>query len=138
MNSKLIKLFLRLSISAGFLSAVADRFGLWGKDVSVWGTWQGFVDYTAMINPWFPEGMIPTLAIIATAFEVLFAACLLLGFKTRFFANLSGILLLAFALSMAFSIGIKGPLDYSVFAASAAAFALGQIKEKFLELDSVV
>lgn len=31
---KAIKLFLRLAISLGFLSAIADRFGFWNKDVS--------------------------------------------------------------------------------------------------------
>jgi thiosulfate dehydrogenase (quinone) large subunit len=39
---------------------------------------------------------------------------------------------------MTFSRGIKAPLDYSVFTASAAAFALSLIKEKFLELDSLI
>ena len=36
---------------------------------------------------------------------------------------------------MTFSTGIKGVLDYSVFTASAGAFALSIIKEKYLELD---
>jgi hypothetical protein len=40
---KLVKLFLRLSIGVGFLSAVADRFGLWSKDVAVWGNWDNFL-----------------------------------------------------------------------------------------------
>jgi hypothetical protein len=36
---------------------------------------------------------------------------------------------------MTFSIGMKSAFDYSVFSASAAAFALSLIKEKFFELD---
>jgi thiosulfate dehydrogenase (quinone) large subunit len=36
MKVKIIKLFLRISIAAGFLSAVADRFGFWSKEVSAW------------------------------------------------------------------------------------------------------
>ncbi len=42
MNKKLIKLFLRFAISIGFLSAVADRFGLWSKEVSVLGKLEQF------------------------------------------------------------------------------------------------
>lgn len=138
MTKTIIKLFLRLAISAGFVSAVADRFGIWSAEVSVWGNWGNFVQYTEVINPWFPTSLVPTLAIIATTAEVLFAFFLLIGFKTELFAKLSGFLLLIFALSMTFSIGIKGAFDYSVFIASAGAFALSTMKEKYLELDQVI
>lgn len=43
MKSKIIKLFLRITIGVGFFSAVADRFGFWSKDVSAWGNWDSFV-----------------------------------------------------------------------------------------------
>ena len=132
--NKAIKLFLRFAIAFGFLSAVADRFGLWSADVSAWGNWDSFVQYTAVINPWFPSSAIPALAITATSAEVIFAICLLIGFKTKLFANLSGLLLLIFAISMSLSIGIKPVFDYSVFIAAAGAFALGTMKEKFLEV----
>ena len=129
---------MRLAISAGFLSAVADRFGMWNKNVSVWGNWNNFLDYTQLINPWFPKTLIPVLGVIATIAEGVFALCLIIGYKTELFAILSGILLLLFALSMAFSIGIKGVLDFSVFTASAGAFALSLMKEKHLELDKLI
>ncbi|MGS2738181.1 DoxX family protein [Sinomicrobium sp. M5D2P17] len=135
---KTIKLYLRLAIAIGFLSAVADRLGFWSKEVSVWGNWDEFLDYTQLLNPWAPEGLISTLGFIATAAEVVFALFLLIGFKTELFAKLSGILLLLFALSMTFSTGIKGVFDFSVLTASAASFALGTIKEKYLELDSLL
>jgi uncharacterized membrane protein YphA (DoxX/SURF4 family) len=138
MNAKLIKLFLRLTISAGFLSAVADRFGWWSKEVSAWGNWENFVAYTQTINPRIPSAMIPTLAIIATVAEIIFALLLIIGFKTELFAKLSGYLLLLFGLSMALSIGLKAPLDYSVFSACAGAFALSLMKEKYLEVDSLI
>lgn len=134
----MIKLFLRLTISAGFISAVADRFGIWGVEVSVWGNWKNFLDYTELINPWFPNSLIPALGIIATGAEIIFALCLLLGFKTELFAKLSAFLLLIFALSMTFSTGIKGALDFSVFTASAGAFALSILKEKRWELDILI
>lgn len=135
MNKNSVKIFLRIAISLGFLSAVADRFGLWSKEVSAWGNWDNFVQYTQLINPWCPIALVPTLAIIATSAEILFAVFLLIGFKTELFAKLSGLLLLVFALSMTFSIGIKGAFDYSVFIASAGAFALSTMKDKYLELD---
>lgn len=138
MNSTLIKLFLRLSISLGFLSAVADRFGIWSKEVSVWGNWNNFLEYTKLINPWFPDFMISSIGVIATLAEIVFAICLFIGFKTELFAKLSGFLLLIFALSMTFSVGIKGAFDYSVFIASAGAFALSSLKEKYLELDEII
>ena len=136
---KIIKLFLRFTLAFSFLSAVADRFGLWSQEVSVWGNWANFVSYTKLINPWFPDGIISTAGVIATVLEVLFAIALLIGFKTEFVAKLSGYLLLLFALSMTFSTGIKGAFDYSVFSASAAAFALSSMHAfKYLEVDSLL
>ncbi len=136
-TQNIVKLFLRFAISASFLSAVADRFGYWSKEISVWGNWQNFLDYTALLNPWFPASLVPALGIIATAAEVIFAFCLIVGLKTELVAKLSGILLLIFALSMTFSTGIKGAFDFSVFTASAAAFALGLMKEKYFEVDKL-
>lgn len=138
MNTKYLKLFLRLALSLSFLSAVADRFGIWDIEISAWGNWDNFLEYTQAINPWFPVALVPTLGVISTTAEIVFGLCLLIGFKTELFAKLSGFLLLLFALSMTFSTGIKGALDYSVFSASAAAFALSLMKEKYLELDSII
>lgn len=135
MNKQFVKIFLRAAISVGFLSAVADRFGLWGKEVSVWGNWDNFLQYTELINPWFPNALIPAVGVLATLAEIVFALCLIVGFKTELVAKLSGYLLLIFALSMIFSTGVKGALDYSVLSASAAAFALSLMKEKYFELD---
>lgn len=138
MYKKTIKLYLRLAIAAGFLSASADRFGWWSNDISNWGNWDNFLEYTQVLNPLVPAGLIPAIGFIATAAEVLFALFLLIGFKTELFAKLSGVLLLLFALSMTFSTGIKGVFDFSVLAVSAACFALGTMKEKYLEVDSVL
>lgn len=138
MNHKAIKLFLRLALSLGFLSAVSDRFGMWDEEISVWGNWENFLGYTELINPWLPDSIIPAIGTLATAAEVIFAIFLIIGFKTELFAKLSGFLLLLFAFSMTFSTGIKGAFDYSVFSAAAAAFALSLMKEKYLELDTLI
>lgn len=138
MENKWIKLFLRLAIAGGFLSAVADRFGWWDAEVSVWGNWENFLAYTEVLNPWIPQSIIPILGTLATLAEIVFAIGLIIGFKTEIFAKLSGFLLLLFALSMTFSVGIKAPFDYSVFIASAAAFSLSLMKEKHYELDNLI
>lgn len=138
MHNKTLKLFLRFAIAIGFLSAVADRFGLWSKEISVWENWDNFLSYTQIINPWVPNSLIPTLGLVATILEIIFAIFLIIGFKTELFAKLSGILLLVFGLSMTFSTGIKGAFDYSVFTASAGAFALSLMREKYFELDSLI
>ncbi len=136
MNTKYIKVFLRLSISIGFLSAVADRFGLYAKEVSAWGNWQAFTEYTQQMNPWFPEGVISAIAIFATGLEIVFGICLLIGFKTEITAKLSGVLLFIFGVSMTFAFGVKPVLDYAVFGVSAAAFALSTMNNTYLEIDS--
>jgi len=138
MESRIIKLFLRFAIATGFLSAVADRLGYWPKEMSAWGNWDSFMAYTELINPWIPSSVIPFAGTIASIAEVVFALCLIIGFKTELFAKLSGYLMLLFALAIAFSSGVKGALDYSVFAASAAAFALSVMKTKYLEVDLIL
>jgi thiosulfate dehydrogenase (quinone) large subunit len=127
-SSKITEWFLRIAISAGMLSAIADRFGIWPKSVSVWGNWSAFLDYTQLINPWLPAKAIPLIGGLATGLELLLGLLLLVPFKTALVAKATGFLLLAFGLAMAFSLGPKAPLDYSVFCASAAAFALSLIK----------
>ena len=53
------------------------------------------------------------------------AVWLLTGYKLHWSARASGALLLAFGTTMTVALGIKAPLDYSVFAAAAAALLLG-------------
>jgi hypothetical protein len=62
--------FLRLALGISFLSAVADRFGLWGvygQPNVAWGNYARFVAYTAKLNWFLPAATIPALAIIGTA-----------------------------------------------------------------------
>lgn len=134
-KEKWITLFIRLALAIAFLSAVADRFGMWSAENSAWGDWAGFVDYTSTLNPWWPSDWIPSLAGVATAAELLFGLMLLVGLKTKVIGLLSGFLLLLFALSMAFATGIKHALDYSVFSSAGAAFSLSLLNVRFLSLD---
>ena len=120
-------LFLRIALGTSFLSAVADRLGLWGgfgqPNVS-WGSFARFVAYTATLNWFLPKAMIPALAIIATCAEVLLGLCLIVGWQTRVAAWGAGILLTTFAITMAVALGLKAPLDFSVFSAAGGAFLL--------------
>jgi uncharacterized membrane protein YphA (DoxX/SURF4 family) len=119
--------FLRVALAAGFLSAVADRFGLWGPIGAphvAWGAWQPFVDYVAKLNWFAPPALIPVLAWTSSAAEVVLAIGLLVGWQLRWFALASGVLLLAFAITMTLALGLKAPLDFSVFVAAAGAFLL--------------
>lgn len=138
MYLKLIKIFLRFSVSISFLSAVADRLGFWNVEISVWGNWNSFLEYTQLINPWITSTLISPIGTIVTIAEVVLSFFLLIGFKTELVAKLSGILLLAFAISMTASTGIKGVLDYSVLTAASGAFALSMLKKKYFEIDLLI
>jgi uncharacterized membrane protein YphA (DoxX/SURF4 family) len=113
-------LYARLALGAAFLSGVADRFGLYtGRNVG-YGNFAGFVEYTAKVNSFMPASTIPFLAWAATAAELTLGLALVLGIWLRWAAIGSAVLLVLFGTAMAISFGIKSPLDYSVFSASAA------------------
>ena len=116
-------LYIRIALGAAFLSAVADRFGLWGK-YGGWKNFANFEQYTAEVNSFMPAFMIPFLAWAATAAELSLGIALIVGIWTRWVALGAAALLFLFAAAMATSFGIKSPLDYSVFSASAAALLL--------------
>jgi len=119
--------FLRISLGVGFLSAVADRFGIWGPPgahLVAWGNFHNFLRYTAMLNPWFPHSWIPAVGWFATICEAALGVALLVGFRIRAVAFCSGLLTLGFAVGMICGLGVKAPLNYSVFVVSAAAFVL--------------
>lgn len=124
------EVFLRVALAASFLSAVADRFGMWGAPGEpgvAWGAWDPFVEYVALLNWFAPAALHAPLGWIATIAEVIIAIGLLVGWKLRWFALASGGLLMLFAVTMTIATGIKSPLDYSVFTAAAASFLLAAI-----------
>lgn len=130
------QLLLRLSISVTMLSAVADRFGLWGEN-SAWGNWENFEKYTQQLTFFLPESIGSFSAYAATFLEILFSLMLISGLKTKLAAWGTGFLFLIFALSMSISLGIKAPLDYSVWIASAAAFLLAVQTEFKYSIDTL-
>lgn len=137
-NQGIQTVFLRLALAASFLSAVADRFGLWGRSgesAVAWGDMTHFMGYVAILNPWLPRAIVPLAGWAATVAEIVLGALLLIGCQTRPAALWSGWLLLAFALAMTLSTGIKHPLDYSVFTASGGAFLLATARHYPWSLD---
>ncbi|HZS59768.1 MAG TPA: hypothetical protein VFA43_10900 [Gemmatimonadaceae bacterium] len=117
----------RLALAAGFLSAVADRFGLWGHpgapNVS-WGDWGHYLQAVALLNPLAPKAVVPTLGAIATAGELSLGVLLLIGYRLQWTAAAAAVLLTMFGAAMTFALGVKAPFDYSVFAAASAALLL--------------
>src|SRR5215831_16041394 len=140
-GAEIVRLFARFALGASFLSAVADRFGLWGpygaKNVS-WGNFARFVEYTGAVISRLPSSSTVSFAWAATVAETLFGILLIAGLKTRMASVLSGLLLLSFAVGMVTGLGIKTPFDYSVFSAVAAAFLLALSEPDRFTLDKLL
>jgi hypothetical protein len=101
-------------------------------------TFARFVAYTRTLNWFLPGPVAPTLAIVATCAETVLGILLLLGWQTRTTAALlRGGLLLLFALTMAGALGIKAPLDASVFSAAGEAFLLADCAEYPFSIDQL-
>ena len=120
-------LALRVALALAFLSAVADRLGWWGPPGApnvAWGTFDSFIDYTALLLWFLPAGLVTIAGWVATILEVVLAIGLLSGFYLRWFALSSAVLLLSFAISMTVALGVEPAFSYSVWTAAAAAFLL--------------
>ncbi len=138
---RLATVCLRLALAAGLLTSVSDRLGLWGPPGGTniaWGNFQWFSAYTAQLNPWAPEALIPALAWFVTVAETILGFALLLGVRTRDAALATRVLVSLFALGMTVGLGVKATLNYSVFAASAAAFGLATLEPSCWSLDAVL
>jgi len=125
-------LYLRWSLGLTFLSACADRFGIWGPPGSkyaVWGDWAHFVAYSATLNWYLPASLQSPIAWIATIAEISLGFALIIGLYLRQTAYISAAVLALFALAMTFSVGIKAPLNSSVFVDAGAAWLLGCVVE---------
>lgn len=117
----------RLAFGIALLSAVADRFGLWGPPGAphvAWGDWAHFVQYCGVLNSYAPAALIPILAWISTVLEIAFGIAFLAGFQLEYVAYGSAILFALFAFGMTWDTGIKSPLDASVFPDAAGALLL--------------
>jgi uncharacterized membrane protein YphA (DoxX/SURF4 family) len=110
-------LLLRIGLGVGFLSAVADRLGLWGafgQPNVEWGNFSRFLEYTHTLNWYLPDAMTLPLGIIATVAEILLGFLLLVGWRTRVTAMLSALLMFVFGAAMTLALGVKAPLNFAV------------------------
>jgi len=126
------KLAVRVALAAAFLSAVADRFGLWGPAGTgsvVWGSFDPFLTYTGQMLWYLPSTLVPVAGWTATVLEIVLAVGLLVGFQLRLFALASGLLLAVFAVAMTIAFGPEAPLSYSVWSAAAGAFLLASLPD---------
>src|SRR5437763_16995007 len=88
---------MRMALAAGFLSAVADRFGLWGPADTPGVSWGGFAPFLAYTGNllWFlPASLVPAAGWASTLLEVALAVGLLVGVRLRAVALATGVLLL--------------------------------------------
>jgi putative oxidoreductase len=88
------------------------------------------------VNSFMPAVTIPFLAWAATAAELFLGVALILGIWPRGVALGTALLLALFGIAMAISFGIKSPLDYSVFSASAGAVLLALYQSRKSGADS--
>ncbi|PZF72640.1 DoxX family membrane protein [Taibaiella soli] len=137
-RATLVQLFLRLALSVSFLSAVADRLGFWGTEHVSWGNWENFVAYSQRVNSFANAQINIVLAIVATTLEILLPVLFLIGYKIKIAATVSAVLLLCFALAMTYSFGLKPSLDYSVWTAAAASFALAALGDYRYSIDQLL
>jgi uncharacterized membrane protein YphA (DoxX/SURF4 family) len=134
-------LCLRVGLGVGFLSAVADRFGLWGafgQPNVEWGNFSRFLEYTHTLNWYLPAGMTLPLGVIATCGEILFGLLLLFGWHTRTTALLSGLLLLTFGGAMTLALGVKAPLNYAVLTGVGGALLLANFNRFPFSVDELL
>jgi uncharacterized membrane protein YphA (DoxX/SURF4 family) len=134
-------LLLRVGLGVGFLSAVADRLGLWGPFGTPnveWGNFSRFLEYTHTLNWYLPAGMILPLGIIATGAEIIFGLLLLVGWRTRTVALFSGLLMLTFAVSMTLALGIKAPLNFAVITGIGGALLLANCESFPFSVDELL
>ena len=120
---------MRVALATGFLSAGAERFGLWGPIGTsgvAWGEFDKFLEYAATILPFLPPALVAVAGWTATLAEIVLAVALLVGIRVRLAALASVLLLLTVAIAMTTSLGFEPPLTYSVWTAAAGAFLLAQ------------
>lgn len=127
---KIPQFLLRIALGVSFLSAVADRLGLlgpFGNRNIEWGNWDSFITYTGTMMPFLDRPAVTVMGGIASLAEAIIGISLIIGFKTRLAAVASCILTLIFALAMTVFLGIKAPINFSVFTAISASLMLSKI-----------
>jgi len=131
---------LRIFIGYAFLSAVLDRFGVYGAagtpGVS-WGNFRIFTVFTGMVNSFLPTGVIPTLAVVETFIEAVLGVAMLVGAGLRVAVWASTALLFLFATAMTVSLGLASQFAYAVFVFAAGCWVLATMDTTFVSVDAL-
>ena len=116
-------------MSEAFLSAIADRFGLYGKygALGVSWDWTHSLQFVAYLNWFIPKALIPTLGAVETIIEFGLAVALLVGVCQRIVAWSSAVLLMSFAVTRTIALGVKVPLGIQHGSAACCAFILSPV-----------
>lgn len=121
---RVVRMALRLSLAAAFLSAVADRFGWWKPfGQGSWGSMARFADYTHQLVPFASGWLLTVIVWVATATEATLGVLLIAGWWPKLVGAATCLVLVLFGTAMAVFLGIEAPLSYSVFSAASAAAA---------------
>lgn len=121
---RVVRIALRLSLAAAFLSAVADRFGWWEPfGQGSWGSMGAFADYAHQLVPFASGWLLTVIVWAATATEATLGVLLLTGWRPKLVGAATCLVLIVFGAAMAVSLGMESPLSYSVFSAASAAAA---------------
>ena len=121
---RVVRIALRLSLAAAFLSAVADRFGWWEPfGQGSWGSMGAFADYAHQLVPFASGWLLTVIVWAATATEATLGVLLLTGWRPKLVGAATCLVLIVFGTAMAVSLGMESPLSYSVFSAASAAAA---------------
>jgi uncharacterized membrane protein YphA (DoxX/SURF4 family) len=79
---RVVRIALRLSLAAAFLSAVADRFGWWEPfGQGSWGSMGAFADYARQLVPFASGWLLTVIVWAATVTEATLGVLLLTGWR---------------------------------------------------------
>lgn len=121
---RIVRIASRVSLAAGFLSAVADRFGWWEPfGQGSWGSMDRFAEYAHQLVPFASGWSLTVIVWGSTATEATLGVLLLVGWRPRLVGAATCLVLMVFGTAMAISLGPESPLSYSVFSAASAAAA---------------
>jgi uncharacterized membrane protein YphA (DoxX/SURF4 family) len=121
---RVVRIALRSSLAAGFLSAVADRFGWWEPfGQGSWGSMGAFADYAHQLVPFASGWLLVVIVWAAAATEATLGVLLLTGWWPKLVGTPTCLVLIVFGAAMAVSLGMESPLSYGVFSAASAAAA---------------
>src|ERR1700716_4696883 len=104
---RVVRIALRWSLAAAFLSAVCDRFGWWEPfGQGSWGSMGAFADYVHQLVPFASGWLLTVIAWAATVTESTLAVLLLAGWRPKLVGTATCLVLITFGTAMAVSLGV--------------------------------